>query len=131
MTPSYVYFKEGKEPELLLEFQELHARGQLVAEDMGRWLSLKGYKLIITDIMSDQTEDEALGRVSPSHREGRAFDFRTRGIPQHILDELEKRFEHIYKHWAAISLASGKPNLILYHDNGNGRHAHVQIRRGL
>jgi hypothetical protein len=131
IIPSYVYFKEGHEKELLEEFQQLHTKAQMLAEDMGRYFVLNGHKLIVTDIISNEAEDKRLGRVSASHREGRAYDFRTRGLPKDFLDGLEKRFEHIYKHWAAVSEKSGKTNLIEYHDNGNGDHAHVQIRRGL
>jgi hypothetical protein len=126
--PSYVWFKEGKEKELLEEFQQCLPRTQMLMEDMGRYFVNHGHQMIVTDIMSDEMEDEALGRVSKSHREGRAFDFRTRGLSKDFLDGVEKRFEHIYKHWAAISAKSLQPELIVYHNNGNGQHGHVQIR---
>jgi hypothetical protein len=131
IIPSYIWFKEGHEKALLEEYQHLHPKAQMIAEEMGRYFVLNNFRMIITDIMSDATEDEALHRISASHREGRAFDFRVHGIPQEFLDEVEKRFEHLYKQVAAISLKSGQPELIVYHDNGNGKHAHVQIRRGL
>lgn len=131
IIPSYVWFKEGHEKQLLGEFQELHPRAQILAEEMGRFFVLNGYQLILTDIISNPEEDKRLGRVSASHSEGRAFDFRTHGIPKEFLAKVEQRFEHLYKNVAAISKSTGKPNLIIYHDNGNGPHGHVQIRRGL
>jgi hypothetical protein len=130
LIPSYVWFKEGYEKELLEEYQQLAPRAQIIAEDMGRFFVNAGYKLVITDIMSEKGEDERLKRVSRAHSEGRAFDFRTRGIPEEFLAKVEKTFEHIYKHWAALSKETKKEQLIVYHDNGNGKHAHVQIRRG-
>lgn len=129
--PSYVYFKEGHEKELLQEYQQLHVKAQLICEDMGRYFVLQGHKLIVTDVISNEAEDKKLGRISASHREGRAFDFRVHGLPKEFLDGVEKTFEHIYKHWAATSEKTGEKNLIVYHDNGNGNHGHVQIRRGL
>lgn len=126
-----LYFKEGQEKQLLEEWQELNPKAQMIAEDMARYFELNGFKFIITDIISNEAEDKRLGRVSASHREGRAFDFRTRGLPREFLDGLEKRFEHIYERWAAISSQGQKKNLIEYHDNGHGDHGHVQIRRGL
>ena len=129
IIPSYVWFKEGHEKALLDEFQELDSKAQVIAEDMGRFFVLNNYRLIITDIISNEAEDKALGRVSASHREGRAYDFRTWNLPEEFLARVEKEFETRYKNWAAISSKTGKPELIVYHDNGNGKHGHVQIRR--
>jgi hypothetical protein len=131
IIPIHVHFVDEKRDELLEEYQHLQPQAQILAEDMGRFFQMNGYKLILTDIISNEAEDKRLGRVSSSHREGRAWDFRTRGLPKDFLAIVEKRYEHLYKHWAAISKESGKENLILYHNNGNGEHGHVQIRRGL
>lgn len=126
-----IHFKEGFEKVLLQEWQQLHPVAQLIAEEMARYFELHGKKFVITDIISNEAEDRKYGRVSSSHREGRAFDFRVHGLTRDFLDAFEKRFEHIYKTKAAISKESGTPQLIVIHDNGNGNHGHVQIRRGL
>ena len=131
IVPSNVWFKEGFEEELLKEYQLIHPKLQIIAEDMAKYFHSNSEKFIITDILSEASEDKLLKRVSTSHSEGRAFDFRTRGIKKVFLDGVEKRFENLYKQYAAISKATGKPNLIYYHDSGSGPHAHVQIRRGV
>lgn len=131
IIPHNVLFKEGHEKELLQEYQELRTKAQLIAEDMASYCKAHGFKFIITDIMSDPMEDKLLKRVSNSHSEGRAFDFRIHGWPKEFLDKFEKHFETIYVGWAAVSLLSGKRNLIQYHNNGNGNHGHCQIQKGL
>lgn len=128
MFPSFVWFK-SKEVEA--EWAKMQPTLQKIALEMGRFFLESEYQLIITDIMSDAAEDQKLHRVSTTHREGRAFDFRVHGLPKEFLDEVENKFENLYKELAALSLENGKPNLILYHNNGNGMHAHVQIRRGV
>jgi hypothetical protein len=129
ITPRNIYFKEGHEKELIEEYKQLKTMAQIIAEDMANFFESHGFKLILTDIISNPAEDKRLGRVSAAHSEGRAFDFRTHGIPRDFLAKVENRYENLYKDVAAIAKSTGKPNLIEYHDNGNGDHGHVQIRR--
>lgn len=126
-VPSYISWKEGHEKELLLEYQLLKERGQIIAEDMALFCHSNGVKFLLTDIVSNPDEDKRLGRVSKSHSECRAFDFRVWGWSKEFLAKFELYFENKYKHWAALSKESLQPNLIVYHDNGNGIHGHCQI----
>lgn len=126
--PIFVWFKDEKTKK---EWKLMKPVLQLIALAIGRYFVDHNHQMIITDIMSEAAEDKRLKRVSHSHTEGRAFDFRTHGIPQDFLDSVEIKFENLFKQYAALSLATGKENLILYHDNGNGKHAHVQIRRNV
>lgn len=130
-VPFNVFFKEGQEAQLLEEYQEIKERLHIIAEDMALFCHSQGYKFIITDILSDCAEDIRLNRVSKSHSEGRAFDFRIHGWPKEFLDTFERRFEAIYKEVAAVSKTTGLKNLILYHTTKNGLHGHCQIRPGL
>lgn len=98
---------------------------------MAKFCDDHGVKFILTDIMSDAAEDVKFSRVSKSHTEGRSFDFRIHGWSKEFLDKFEKHFETKYSKVAAISAASGKTELIVYHNNGNGNHGHCQIRGGL
>lgn len=121
-------FKEGFEKVLIQEFQHLRPQCQLISDDMSEYCERNGYEYVITDIMSDDAEDKLLNRVSTSHSEGRAWDFRIHNWPKEFLDKFEKHFETKYARFAAISKKSGKRNLIQYHDNGNGNHGHGQIK---
>jgi hypothetical protein len=124
-------FKEGCEKKLVAEYQQLKPQSQLIAEDMSDFCERNGEEFVMTDIMSDATEDKLLNRVSDSHSEGRAFDFRTHNWSKEFLDKFEKYFETKYARFAALSKKSGERNLIVYHDNGHGMHGHCQIRKGL
>lgn len=129
--PKHVRFKEGFEKVLLVEYQSLRPKAQLIAEDMALYCFNAGVEFIITDVMSDVAEDKRLKRVSDAHSEGRAFDFRINNWSKEFLDKFEKHFETIYVGWAAVSKETGKRNLIQYHNNGNGNHGHCQIQKGL
>lgn len=125
IIPSYTKFKH---PDLLKEYHGLLPRAQIISEDMAKFCHDHGQEYLITDILSDETEDVALGRISNSHREGRAWDLRVRNWPLDFRKKFEEHFERKYSKWAAISKETGKPNLIYIHDNGNGIHTHCSIR---
>lgn len=121
----YIKFKSKQEES---EFHLLKKRAQIIAQDMAQYCHINGFEFIVTDIMSDGSEDKKLKRVSKSHTENRAFDVRSRVWTEEFRKKLEKHFEEKYKDWAALSEKTLKPNLIEYHDNGNGPHFHVQIK---
>lgn len=91
-------------------------------------------KFEITSIIRTVEEDKKLGATSSTHSTGRAFDFSIKESHgwtyekiQLLIDEINKRFNYI----GAISASNGLHNPIVIHDNGNGRHAHIQVRGGL
>ena len=110
------------------EFPLLKKRAQIIAQDMAQYCKINGFDFIITDVLSDGSEDKKLKRVSRAHLEKRAFDVRSKVWTDEFRIKLEKHFEEKYKEWAALSAKTLKPNLIEYHDNGNGAHFHVQIK---
>ena len=122
---SEIKFKSKQEES---EFPLLKKRAQIIAQDMAQYCHINGFDFIITDILSDGSEDKKLKRVSKSHTERRAFDVRSIIWTKEFREKLEKHFEVKYKEWAALSGETLKPNLIEYHDNGNGQHFHVQIK---
>lgn len=121
-------FKEGHEKALLAEYQLIRVRLQLVLEDMSAFCEAQGQEMVLTDLMSEATEDAALKRVSTSHQEGRAADVRIKNWPEWFKQKFEVTFEARYPHYAAVSKTTMQPQLIVYHDNGNGTHAHIQIK---
>lgn len=120
-----INFKSDTEKE---EFPRLRRRAQLIAFEMGQYCSDRGQTFVITDILSEASEDAILKRVSTSHKEGRAFDIRTSEWPEEFRKEFISHFSKKFKSWAALSKETLIPTLIVYHDNGNGIHCHVQIK---
>ena len=120
-----IKFKTNKEKS---EFPLIKKRLKIVLEDMAQYFFKKGYDFIITDLLEEEGESEKLKRVSVSHKDGRAADLRVRHLPKEFIQEIMAHFSKKYEGWSAISAVSGKPNLIIYHNNGNGIHFHIQIR---
>lgn len=124
-----IKFKEGQEKELKKEFEIIDPKLKSLLIEMARWVNSKSNNFIITDLISEKLEDEKLKRVSKSHQEGRAADIRVKYWSNDFKRLFEEYFEKRYSHLAAISKKTGKPNLIEIHDNGNGIHCHIQIRK--
>lgn len=124
-----ILFKENQVKELKVEFTQIEPALRKLLIEMAQWVTSKGHKFIITDLLSEKLEDEKLKRVSKSHQEGRAADIRVRDWPKDFRKLFEEYFEKRYSHIAAISKKSGTPNLIEIHDNGNGIHCHIQVRK--
>lgn len=110
------------------EFPNLRKRAQIIALEMAEYCHERGVPFIITDILSEASEDAKLKRISTSHQEGRAFDVRTYLWTKEFREKMTTYFEEKFKSWAAKSKSTLLPNLIEYHSNGNGYHFHVQIR---
>lgn len=123
-----IFFKEGQEKELREELKIVSPVLALLLIEMSKWVSSKGYKFVVTDLMSEEIEDKKFKRVSKSHQEGRAADIRVRDWPKDFRRLFEEYFEKRYSHIAAISKKTLEPNLIEMHDSGNGIHCHIQIR---
>jgi|OpeIllAssembly_1097287.scaffolds.fasta_scaffold137963_2 hypothetical protein len=125
-----ILFKENQAKELKVEFTQIEPVLRKLLIEMAQWVTSKGHKFVITDLLSEKLEDEKLKRVSKSHQEGRAADIRVRDWPKDFRKLFEEYFEKRYSHIAAISKKSGKPNLIEIHDNGiGGIHCHIQVRK--
>jgi hypothetical protein len=124
-----ILFKENQAKELKIEFTQIEPVLRKLLIEMAQWVTSKGHKFVITDLLSEKLEDEKLKRVSKSHQEGRAADIRVRDWPKDFRKLFEEYFKKRYSHIAAISKKSGTPNLIEIHDNGNGIHCHIQVRK--
>jgi hypothetical protein len=125
VTYPSIEFKSSKERE---EFSQISPRLQFILEDMARWVHANGFRFIITDLLSDAYDDIRLGRVSTSHAQGRAADVSIKGWPKDFQKKFELFFESAYSNDGAYSKRTGQINLVEIHDNGNGAHAHIQVR---
>ena len=72
--------------------------------------------------------DEANGRVSRSHKEGRAIDISAKGWTHEQAKQAETLFKRWYRPIGAISSKTGKPNAVYYHNAGSGWHFHLQVK---
>ena len=121
-----VKFKDNSKRD---EFYQLDDRLQFILEDLARYCEANGYDFIITDMLSDAESDFKLGRVSKSHQEGRAADIRTNCWPEEFVPKFIAFAEAAHGNSGAISLKDGKRRLVVYHNNGNGIHCHIQVSR--
>jgi hypothetical protein len=103
-----------------------------IALEMDSWLRLN-YKidLCITATLSTLAEDQALNRVSSSHREGRAFDVSIRTWNPTILRTFLEFFNAKYSHLGAVSKSDGIRRFIVHKPHGTGPHLHVQVGRDI
>lgn len=113
-------------------FELMRPKAQEIAKEMAEWsLKVHGVELVFTETVSTLGEDQELGRVSDTHRTGRAFDIRTAGLSKEFIHDFIQYFTTLYGRLGAVSGKTKKPNLIHYKPHGTGPHFHVQIRRGL
>ena len=120
-----------KDDVIAARFDDMHPFCQHLAIEMDEW-SFKNYgiELTLTATVSTKKEDEELGRVSDTHRTGRAFDVRVRDLPESLIAELCAHFRKKYYRMGAVGSNNGH-NLIVYKPHGTGPHLHVQIKRNL
>jgi hypothetical protein len=79
---------------------------------------------LITSLM-----DEAEGRVSRTHQEGRAFDVSTRGWSEFHIHRLVKMTNDKFKDIGAVSNVDLVPRAAIYHKvDGGDYHFHFQVR---
>jgi hypothetical protein len=96
---------------------------------MAQYCHGRGKKLVVTETVSTLDEDILLGRSSPSHREKRAADIRTRDWDQDFVKEFVGHFTKFCGHIGAISSSDGQRRLIVDKSTTRSPHLHVQVSR--
>jgi hypothetical protein len=117
-----------KTPEVEKRFKDLNPTAQKIADEMDEYAQDK-YKIELTMTAATSTleEDKLLGRVSSTHRERRAWDFRTGDLPEALVAELKAIFNKRYGRLGAV--ASATPQLFVDRPHGTGPHLHCQLNR--
>lgn len=100
----------------------------LILSDLILYCEQNQLPCVISDAVTDLSEDQALNRVSSTHREGRAFDVSLHGWTRDQWNDCRRIFSAKYRHLAALD-TSGEPNLIVVHDAGTGNHMHFQVHK--
>lgn len=96
---------------------------------MVSYIAMTGLHPVITETVTSKEEDEALNRVSSSHREGRAFDIRCKDWPTTTKINFQTFFEKSFGHLGAISKSDGKKRLVVRHGEGDNEHFHIQLAK--
>lgn len=120
-----VSFKDGA---AAAEFDQLRPKLQMILNEMGRFCELSGHRFVLTDLLSSAADDARLGRVSNSHREGRAADVSVKGWPEEFTAHFMAWFAKLYGKEGAVSKSDGVQRLIVRHNIGHGDHLHVQVK---
>lgn len=118
-----------KNPEVERRSKRLCPEAKMILEGAADWAFAKGLPFVITSSVSTYGEDMFLRRVSASHREARAFDISIKGWSENDIKQFENNMTIAYRKYAAVSGSTGLPALVVVHDNGNGRHIHVQLHK--
>lgn len=109
-------------------FEKMKLQTKWLAVEMHLWALNRGVTLVFTATYSTAEEDKKIGRVSDTHRTGRAFDIRTRGLDPEFLKDFIDHFNTLYRSEMGAVTKNG-PVLIVDKTHGTGPHLHVQIRR--
>lgn len=110
-------------------FEKMLLPTKWLAVEMHVWAEARGVHLTFTATWSTAEDDKKLGRVSDTHRTGRAFDIRTRDLTPEFIESFMRHFNDKYQEKMGAITKDG-PALIVYKPHGTGPHFHVQIRRG-
>lgn len=118
-----------KTSEVEERFSLMHPQVQKLAQEMDEWTKEKyDIELTLTATTSNADEDKLLGRVSDTHRTGRAFDIRTSDLPDTLIAEFCAYFRKKYNNKLG-ALTGESRQLIVYKPHGTGPHLHVQLNR--
>jgi hypothetical protein len=111
-----------------LRFKEVHPIQIEICKEMDKWLlNYDGSQLEITDAKTTLKEDEALNRVSSSHREGRAIDISVNGWDKQKVSDFCLYFSNKYHLMGAVSLSDNIRRFIVWRKHGSGAHIHTQL----
>jgi hypothetical protein len=103
---------------------------QILAYDMALYArDHLGVPFVITSTRSSIETDKAIGRVSSSHREGRALDLSIRGWDSTAIKDFVNHFNKKHEDIAAISGKTLKPVLCVYGDERHIDHIHIQVHK--
>lgn len=120
-----IKFKSKKDESL---FYKCHPQLLMMVTDFALFWHESNRDMVITATLSTKVEDDKLGRVSSSHREGRAVDIRIKDVPKEFINEWYIWANKKYKTVGAFG-KDGKQSLIVLHGEGDNYHAHVQLNK--
>ena len=91
------------------------------------WAFQRGLPFNPTSVMSTEKKDKALGRISDTHKEGRAFDLSIRGWTTDDIDDFKVDIEKELGHLGAVSESDLVRRLVVVESD----HLHIQVDAAL
>jgi len=120
-----IKFKQDKDKEM---FTMLHPVLIMIFADMAYYAQSRyNIDLVVTETITNLEDDQALSRVSPSHREGRALDIRTKDIDVYIVQDLINYINNKKEYERFKYLSNGGVKRLAYYHIGNAEHIHLAI----
>ena len=107
----------------------MHSKCISINIEMLYYCESYGMPYTVTETVTTEKEDMALKRVSASHREGRAWDIRTRDWPEWFLKQFLEYFTLLYGHIGAMSSSDGKRKFMVDKSKTTRPHIHCQLDR--
>ena len=107
----------------------MHEKCIQITIEMLYYCESYGMPFTITETVTTQKEDLELKRVSASHREGRAWDIRTRDWPEWFVVQFVEYFTLLYGSLGAVSSSDGKRKFIVDKSKTKKPHLHCQLDR--
>lgn len=109
-------------------FEDMNKIVQQSAELLDEYIHTNhGIHITLTSTVSTKEEDDLLGRKSDTHRTRRAYDIRTRGLDEHIVEDIVKFLQTKYGFCGAIT--SNGPTIVVDKSKTSQPHLHVQFNR--
>lgn len=109
-------------------YEDMAKLCKVIAEDADEFARVNyGIEILLTATVSTIEEDKILNRESDTHRTRRAFDVRTKDLPESLIAEMCAFLRK--KHNRHGAMVKGTPELIVYKPHGTGPHLHIQINR--
>jgi hypothetical protein len=99
----------------------------LILADAITWAEQRHLFVRVTSLLREMNDGIS---VSTTHQEGRALDISVKGWSQQNIEELSKYLNDKYAPKLGTSPVGKAPLVCVYHNNGNGWHFHIQVRRG-
>jgi len=98
--------------------------------DLDMFFIEHGHTMVITCTWTTQEEDRAAKRIELGHREYRAADVRSKGLPGEFKALVVSEFTKRYKGWGAKSRSDGKERLIqIRYPGTDNEHYHIQLKK--
>lgn len=105
------------------DFLELNPWLMVVFGEFCAYARYHGLPVVVTSI-----KDEAEGRKSETHEDGRAIDISSIGWSDFHIQRLSYHLNVKYSELIGTAPRGKDPIVCLHHDSGSGYHFHLQVR---
>jgi len=100
----------------------------MVLADCILWAEKEGLTITVTSLLRES--DDGISE-STTHQEGRAMDLSVKGWNEGQIRRLSEFLNRKYASLIGTAKTGALPRVCYYHNNGNGWHFHLQVRRSI